>query len=787
MNKQSEIRIAKAVAPGFGGNVAISLKIQDNRILECEAEGTLENSDKAKVALAELPKKIVEANSPEVDAICGATVTSNAITNAAKIAYNKLLGKDSGIHMKPGKYTACSMGYWGIWELPVTITVNETSLLKIEVPLNDRFAHGETEVLLESVQDKLFPRMIENQSVMVDAIAGATVSSNAVKSAVQKALKQALVEGGSDESAISYFYSVPNKEDEGIVEEKDVDILVLGLGNGGIFGMVSAMERMQELNGRKRVSILALEKAGKVGGNSHLTHEANAVNPPRYMAEYYPGQTFVNKEEYLNAWLKYTTTKSGKQSAKEELVKLYIEESGKVIDWLHYEHGWQFGSMELSPCQDFEAWSAYNTVLRGNQDTGTNEDRRKILTKYYNAMLSKVESQGGEYLLETEAYEYIMDGDKVVGVKARNNVTGREYIIKAKAIIQGCGGFASNNEMLTNLLDPQFAGPRKVTNTGVSDGKMLKAALDIGAGTWNIGMSPIVMMKGLPHYLKKYPIEFLDGRLNGRTGRYETWTLNDIPLGMGVSSDIMCVDREGKRYGNEALFSLFSLTIDKDSWPSFKSGPYYWAIYSQPQVDYLREHGFTAISRWDGYCSQGGVPAGRPLPEIDECLQLCIDEGMAWKADSIEELAKKIDVSAENLCASVARYNEIVENKKDDDFGKPDKFLTLKTEGGPYYAIKIMNVIFATAGGLDVDTQMRVLRQDHKTPIEGLYANGSDCLGVVMNEERNYVGFGGVAQGWVYVSGRLAGINAADYVFNKYGFKENPVYLVDVEAYTSTK
>ena len=60
----------------------------------------------------------------------------------------------------------------------------------------------------------------------------------------------------------------------------------------------------------------------------------------------------------------------------------------------------------------------------------------------------------------------VKKGDKVVGVKAHNNVTGKEYILKAKAIIMGCGGFASNNEMLTELLDEQFAGPRKVTNTG---------------------------------------------------------------------------------------------------------------------------------------------------------------------------------------------------------------------------------------------------------------------------------------------------------------------------------
>jgi len=781
-----DTKLAKAAAPGFGGNITVSLEMEGDRIISCTAEGPGENSFKAHTALTQIPASIVEHNSCTVDAVSGATVTSDAIMRGAKIAFDNLTGNSSDVHMKPGKYTAGAMGYLGVWELPVTITVNDSALLKIELP-EDRFAHGETEVILKSVKEKLIPRMIENQSVMVDAISGATVSSNAVKSAVQKALVQALEAGGSKGSAISHFYSVPLKEEEGVTEERDVDILVLGLGNGGIFAMVSALEKMQELSGRKRVRILGIDKAGRLGGNSGLTHEANAVNPPRYMAEHYPGKTFVNKEDYLKTWLTFTTTSEGKQSAKEDLVKLFMEESGKVIDWLHYEQGWQFGTMQASPCQDLEAWTAFNSVLLSNVDTGTNEDRRNIIAKYYDAMLSKVVAQGGEYMLETEAYDFIMDGDRLVGVKARNLVTGKEYLLKARAIIMGCGGFASNNEMLSELLDEQYAGPRRVTNTGVADGKMMKAALNIGAGTWNMGMSPIVMMKGLPHYLKKYPIHIKTDRLNGRTGRYETWTLNDIPLGMGVSSDILCVDRQGHRFGNESMFSLFSLTIREDSWPSFKSGPYYYAIYSQPQVEYLKEHGFTAISRWDGYCSQGGVPNGMPLPEIYDCLDACIEEGMAWKADSIEELAHKIQVDPSALAESINRYNELVDTGKDEDFGKDRRFLTLRTEGGPYYAIKIMNVIFATSGGLDVDTKMRVLSKDHKTPIDGLYANGCDCLGVILNEERNYLGLGGVAQGWVFVSGRLAGLHAAEYVHEKYGFSENPVYLVDMKAYTSNK
>ena len=776
-----------AVVPGFRGDVCVTVTVEDGRIISCEAIGKKEDPKYGNRALQEIPERILAAGIPEVDAVSGATVTSRAIIAAARAAVDEANGTVTApLRMKPGKYTASTLGYQGTQELPVTVTVNETSFLKIETPV-DRFAHAETEVMLECVKEKLIPRMIENQSLAIDAIAGATVTSNSIKASVAKALKQALKEGGSDERAMSRFYSKPAQVNAGIVEEKETDILVVGLGNGGVFSMVSAMEQMQKLNGLKRINILGIEKAAKLGGNSALTHEANAVNPPRYMAEISPNRRFVDDKEYLQKWLEYTTDSEGRQSAKEELVELFMSESGKVIDWLHYEQGWQFGAMEQSPCADFEAWPAFNAVLTANHDKGTNEDRRKILGQYYNSMLAKVVAQGGEYMLETEAYEFIMDGDRVAGVKARNHVTGREYLIHAKAVIMGCGGFANNDEMLTRLLHERFAGPRRVTNTGQADGKLLQAALDIGAGTWNLDMSPIVMMKGMPQRLTNYPINYKTDMLNGRTGRYETWTLNDIPLGMGTSVDILCVDREGKRIGNEAKFSLFSRTIKEDSWPSFRSGPYFYAIYSQPQVENLAKNGFTCIPRWDGYCSQGGVPAARPLPEIYDCLDTCMEMGMAWKADTLEALADQLEMDKQALRATVDRYNVLVEQKCDKDYGKDPKFLSLKTEGGPYYALKIMNVIFATCGGLDVDTQIRVLRQDHKTPIDGFYATGCDSMGVIMNRERNYNGFGGVAQGWVYVSGRLAGLNAANYVHERFGFTENKHYLVDISTYVNTK
>ena len=329
--EETNIKTASATAKGFGGDVTVTLTVNANKglITDCQIVGDSETPGVGSRAVAEMPAQYIEAGSLEVDGVSGATVSSNAIKNAARIAYNSAMGivADSAIHMAPGKYTAGALGYWGIWELPVTITVNETSILKIETP-DDRFAHGEAEVILQSAKDKLIPRIIESQSLEVDSIAGATASSTAIKVAVDKALREALVAGGTDESAVEYFHKAPPAAEITDPIEIDTDILIVGMGNGGIFAFRNAIEKIQEINGGKLCSVMAIDKAGKVGGKSALCHEFNAVNPPKYKEMFNNGEDFIDAEAYKQTWLDFTMGADGVQKAKPEMIELFVEKSG---------------------------------------------------------------------------------------------------------------------------------------------------------------------------------------------------------------------------------------------------------------------------------------------------------------------------------------------------------------------------------------------------------------------------------------------------------------------------
>lgn len=769
--------IASSTMTGFGGDVTVTLTVFEGGITDCRISGDHETPDTGGRAIKVMQKRIIEAGTAKVDGVSGATSTSRAVLRAAAKAYNDATGVKAGeVKMMPGEYTAYGTGHWGIRKLPVTITVNETSLLKIEVP-KDRFAHEETEVILQSVKDKLFSRIIESQSLNVDAIAGATASSNAVKQAIESGLKEALAEGESEESAIEHFYKPQYKAEKDETEVINKDLLIVGMSSGGILAMRSAMETMKNLNGNKRVSILAIDKAGKYGGKSALVHEMAAVNPPEYQKALNRVEDFVDSERFLKEWLDYTTN-NGVQSAKEDIIRMFFKESGKTIDWM-YKLGWLFGTIKKSDMTD--GYTAFNSALTSNVDMGTYEDRRSIVDTYYKYLLASVEAQGGEYMLETEGYELIMDGDTVKGVKARSLVTGKEYIINAKAVIMSTGGFGGNDDMMTELIDSRWAGPRKQLGTGMDDGKMVKAALDAGAGTWNIEMSPNVMHFGLPHYLVHYPIMIKEGVLEGRTGRYSTWTLNDVPLGLGITADTIYVNKNGLRFCDESRVGQFASDPTMDSWHGSRAGQFYYAIFSKDQLDAIAKVGLNNIPRWEGYCSQGGVPKNLPIPVVYDCLDLCVDEGMAWKADTIAGLAEQLGIDPAVLVNTVNEYNGYGETGVDKEFGKVAKFLTT-IGSGPYYAIKIMCVIFASSGGLDVDTQIRVLKPDHKTPLNGLYALGCDSLGVLLNGERNYVGFGGVAQGWLVTSGRLAGINASKYISEAFGLADVSPALVNIKA-----
>ena len=70
----------------------------------------------------------------------------------------------------------------------------------------------------------------------------------------------------------------------------------------------------------------------------------------------------------------------------------------------------------------------------------------------------------------------------------------------------------------------------------------------------------------------------------------------------------------------------------------------------------------------------------------------------------------------------------------DEEFGK-DKSLLDAIGDGPYYGVIIASYCYGTTGGLDINERFEVLKEDGQTPIEGLYAVGTESIGVLFTEK----------------------------------------------------
>ena len=118
------------------------------------------------------------------------------------------------------------------------------------------------------------------------------------------------------------------------------------------------------------------------------------------------------------------------------------------------------------------------------------------------------------------------------------------------------------------------------------------------------------------------------------------------------------------------------------------------------------------------------VPVGTQLKNLQQDIKdaLAVDSDGFKEADSIAELAKKINVPAKNLEATVAEYNKTCELQHDPVFLKDRRYLK-PINGKKYYALKLKSYFFSAYGGLVTNRQHQVLDTHHK-PIPGLYAAG---------------------------------------------------------------
>lgn len=230
-----------AASKGFGGDVEVTIAVKDGKIAAMIAYGPKETSGIGSNAAEQLPDAVVAAQTWEVDAVAGATVTSRAVKEAAKAAMIEagLIEGEAAIPTPAAgtpvptqapdlsgaeQFTASSRGFGG--DVEVTISVSEGKIVDVSVS-----GPNETAGIGSNAVERLPGEIVAAQSWEVEAVSGATMTSMAIREAAKAAMTEAgLVE---DESAAPAPATEAPEAPE-IPEEEEpeggVDMVIIAIG-----------------------------------------------------------------------------------------------------------------------------------------------------------------------------------------------------------------------------------------------------------------------------------------------------------------------------------------------------------------------------------------------------------------------------------------------------------------------------------------------------------------------------------------------------------------------------
>ena len=325
--------------------------------------------------------------------------------------------------------------------------------------------------------------------------------------------------------------------------------------------------------------------------------------------------------------------------------------------------------------------------------------------------------KGVEIWLESAAKRLTTQDGRVIGLELERD--GTQIAVEAtKGVILASGGFEWNAEMMAE----HFPGPVEWTaspSTNTGDGHRMAA--DVGAHLDRMDQALI---------MGTTPVTY-EGRLQGQ------------PAADYFLPHSMIVNRHGKRFVNEKQMNVGLAFAERDP------------DTGEP----------LHLPAWRIYDSQFAEKYPHALPKASV-------PGNRFKADSLADLARQIDVDPDGLVDTAQRFSEFARAGQDEDFGRGstawdrnrggdpthEPSPTLGTiERAPYYAMPFKASFLGTKGGARTNERAEVLRSDG-TSIPGLYAAGN-----VMANAFGSKGVGaGTTLGPCLTWGYIAGLSAAE-------------------------
>ncbi len=348
-------------------------------------------------------------------------------------------------------------------------------------------------------------------------------------------------------------------------------------------------------------------------------------------------------------------------------------------------------------------------------------------------LIESLRRKGGEIVPETEITGLRIDNGRVIGLEGRNARTGEPVAVRSRAVVVATGGFNSNLEMVLEF-NPDLRNHRVLEGSG-------RGSTGSGHRLVRQAGGYLTHMDHIWFYVYATP-DYRDPEQ--RRG-----------LVFRLVPGYIWVNQQGRRFHNEALSGGNSAT------PALmaQSPRHAWAIMDTPMT--------ATMEIADPYYRDGDKIVRAKVKELLD------NSPFIRKADSLAELAERMEVDVPTFLATVSRYNEACAQGLDTEpeFGKPLK-ASKAFDTPPYYAVQIFPLARKNFGGVKTDLQCRVLDK-HFEPIAGLYAAG-EVAGMAGGHINGRAGLEGTMLGPAIFSGRVAGGWAAQAAGHGSGFVGKP-------------
>ena len=600
---------------------------------------------------------------------------------------------DAGVS---GDFTGTAKGFGG--DVSVTLTLTDGAITGCTAEGKE-----ETQGVGSEAIAKMPGAIAESGSIAVDGVSGATVTSTAIKEAAAAALTAAGLNPDDYKTAV---------ENNATAEDSTVDADVVVVGAGGA-GMTAAITAAAE--GK---SVVILESQSMVGGNS--VRATGGMNAGKTV---YQDENEFGESAGVEKTLKTAAEKYADNETITALAKTVSEQ------WAAYQANptGYFDSVELMELDTMIGGKGINdpelveTLCANSADAIDWLDEHGItlhnVSSFGGASVKRihrpVNAEGKTVSVGSYMIPLLQENCEKAGVKMMLDTTATEILTDANGAAVGVKATGASGETVTvnakavvlasggfgaNLdmvvkYKPELKGFMTTNAPGIQ-GQGIEMAQAIGAATVDMDQIQI------------HPT-------------VEANTAALITEGLRGDGAVL-INAEGKRFidevGTRDVVSAAEIA---------QTGSYSWLVVDQSMVD--------ASSVIQGYIKKGFTVTG----------------------ETYEELGKAMGVDEAAFAETMKTWNGYVEAKNDPDFGRTSFANPLDT--APYYAIKVTAGVHHTMGGLTINTNTEVLKEDG-TVIPGLFAAGEVTGGV---HGANRLGGNAVADFTVF--GRIAGKAASDY------------------------